>query len=281
MFQSLRGRLCLRAAAELEERKCEKEKKLKEKRSFIEQKLTKELGEYREMWAHQRVGFYDGFREHKRAEDFKANVTRLEIAGVWDEIIEKLRNHELPDEFEADREWVDLGTRCRELVEPLDIANYYRHGRHYEDDASSYMVKGRPKRYRYPQRWLEHAQRRPREAISTSCFWAEVEELRYKTANGDASYRNVEERVVGLVGQIEEWCKKGELAKDVFLEGSTFVKWWKTLHPRHKNQPSIISLIGAWHQTNLSQKFFFFFPLFSFPQHFLLLPSLVAFCCWR
>ncbi|BAT79574.1 hypothetical protein LR48_Vigan04g055000 [Vigna angularis] len=240
---SPRARLCLRAAAELEERKCENEKKLKEKRSFIEKKLTKELGEYREMWAHQRVGFYDGFREHKKAEDFKANVTRLEIAGVWDEIIEKLRNHELPDEFEANEEWVDLGTRCRKVVEPLDIANYYRHGRHYEDDASSYMVKGRPKRYRYPQRWLEHAKRRPREAISTSCFWAEVEQLRYKTSNGDVSDRDVEERVVRLVGQIEEWSKKEELDKDVFLEGSTFVKWWRTLHPRYKNQPYITSLI--------------------------------------
>jgi len=227
----------------LEARKCENERKLKEKRSFIEQKLTKDLGEYREMWEHRRVGFYDGFREHKKGEDFKANVTRLEIAGVWDEIIEKLRSYELPDEFEGKREWIDLGTRCRELVEPLDIANYYRHGRHYEDDASSYMVKGRPKRYRYPQRWLEHAERRPEETISASCFWAEVEELRYKTGNGDASYRDVEDRVVNLVGQIEEWSKKGELAKDVFLEGSTLVKWWKTLHPQHKQQPCIRSLI--------------------------------------
>ncbi|KAK7354108.1 hypothetical protein VNO80_19566 [Phaseolus coccineus] len=241
---SLRARLCLRAAAELEARKCENEKKLNEKRSFIEQKLTKDLGEYREMWAHRRVGFYDGFSEHKKAEDFKANVTRLEIAGVWDEIIEKLRSYELPDEFEAKKEWINLGTRCRELVEPLDIANYYRHGRHYEDDASSYMVKGRPKRYRYPQRWLEHAERRPQQPTSTSCFWAEVEELRYKTGNGDASYRDVEERVVNLVAQIEEWSKKGELAKDVFLEGSTLVKWLKTLRLPHKQQPFIRRLIG-------------------------------------
>ncbi|CAJ1975214.1 unnamed protein product [Sphenostylis stenocarpa] len=240
---SPRARLCLRAAAELEVRKSENEEKFKQKKAFVEQRITKELREYREMWEHQRVGFYDGFREHKKPEDFKANVTRLEVAGVWDEIIEKLRSYELPDEFEAKREWIDLGTRCRELVEPLDIANYYRHGRHYEDDASSYMARGRPKRYRYPQRWLEHAERRPQEPNSASCFWAEVEELRYKTGTSGASCRGVKERVERLEAQIKAWNEKGELAKDVFLEGSTLVKWWRTLPPEHKQQSCIKSLI--------------------------------------
>lgn len=52
------------------------------------------------MYKDERVGFYDGFREHKQGEDdFKANVTRLELAGVWDEMMEKVRSYELPDEF--------------------------------------------------------------------------------------------------------------------------------------------------------------------------------------
>ncbi|TKY73450.1 EDS1L protein [Spatholobus suberectus] len=203
----------------------------------------KDLQKYREMWEHQNVGFYDGFREHKKAEDFKANVKRLELAGVWDEIIEKLRSYELPDEFEGKKEIIDFGTRFRYLVEPLDIANYYRHDRHYEDDASSYMVKGRPKRYRYPQRWLEHAERRPQEPNSASCFWAEVEDLRYKIGTNNSSFEDVKERVDQLEAQIKAWSEKGELAKDVFLEGSTLVKWWKALPLHHKQQSCIRSLI--------------------------------------
>ncbi|TKY73448.1 EDS1L protein [Spatholobus suberectus] len=182
--------------------------------------------------------------EHKRDEDFHANVTRLELAGVWDEIIEKLRSYELPDEFEGKKEWVDLGTRFRLLVEPLDIANYYRHARHYEDGSSSYMVRGRPKRYRYTQRWLEHAERRPQEPSSTSCFFAEVEDLRYKTSKSNSSFEDVKERVERLEVQIKTWSDEGKLAKDVFLEGSVLVKWWKTLPPQHKQQSCIRSLIN-------------------------------------
>ncbi|XP_020235415.1 protein EDS1L [Cajanus cajan] len=240
---SPRARLCLRAAAELEARRCDNENKLNQKKGFVEEKM-KELQKYRELWEHQKKGFYDGFREHKKAEDFKANVTRLDLASVFDEMIEKLRSYELPDEFEGKKEWIDLGTRFRQLVEPLDVANYYRHARHYEDDHSSYMVKGgRPSRYRYPQRWLEHAERRPHQVISESCFWGEVEEIGYKTSNGNGSFEDVKERVERLETQIKGWSVTGVLAKDVLLEGSTFVKWWKALPQHHKEQSCIRNLI--------------------------------------
>lgn len=243
-LQSPRARLCLRAAANLATRKLDNEDKIKQKKVFIEQKM-KDLKKYREMWEHQNVGFYDGFREHKKKEDFKANVTRLELASVWDEIMEKLRSYQLPDEFEGNKEWVDLGSRFRQLMEPLDIANYYRHARHYEDGSSSYMLRGRPKRYRYTQKWLEHAERRPQEPSSTSCFWAEVEDLRYKTSySNSSSFEDVKERVEQLEAQLQAWSEKGELANDVFLEGSTLVKWWKTLPLQHKQQSCIRNLIN-------------------------------------
>ncbi|KAL2340847.1 hypothetical protein Fmac_008787 [Flemingia macrophylla] len=238
----LRARLFLRAAAEWEARRFDNERKFNEKKAFVEEKL-KELQKYREFWEHQKRGFYDGFREHEKTEDFSANVTRLDLAGVWDEIIEKLRSYELPDEFEGKKEWIDLGTRFRKLVEPLDVANYYRHARHYKDGANSYMDKGRAKRYRYPQRWLEHAERRPREVISESCFWAEVEDIRYKTSNGNGLFEDVKERVERLEAQIKGWSVKGDLAKDALLEGSTLVKWWKTLPSSHREQSCIRSFI--------------------------------------
>ncbi|KAK7411515.1 hypothetical protein VNO78_02949 [Psophocarpus tetragonolobus] len=239
---SPRARLCLRAAAELELRKSGNEKYFEEKKELFERKM-KELQQYKEFWLHQKVGFYDGFREHKKSEDFKANVTRLELAGVLDEMMEKVRNYELPDEFEGKDEWIILGNKVRELKEPLDIANYYRHGRHYEDASASYMVKGRPKRYRYPQRWLEHKKRTQFEPLSPSCFWAEVEELRYHTSKSGASFQDVKERVEKLEAQIKAWNANNELAKDVFLEGSTLVKWWRTLPPEHKQQSCIQDLI--------------------------------------
>ncbi|KAG5019759.1 hypothetical protein JHK87_015614 [Glycine soja] len=241
-----RARLCLRAAAEWEARRTDNENKIKEKKDFVAKKLDV-LREYRKMYKDKRVGFYDGFREHKQGEDdFKANVTRLELAGVWDEMMEKVRSYELPDEFEGNKDYIDLGTELRKLMEPLDIANYYRHGRNYEDSSSSYMVKGRPKRYRYPQRWLEHAERKSHESLSASCFWAEVEELHYKTSRSSnivSLDQQFKERIEKLEIQIKAWSDRKELDEDVFLEGSTLVKWWKALPQQHKQHSCIKTLI--------------------------------------
>jgi len=210
------------------------EKKIRE----VEDKMTA-LEKYRELQEHQKKGYYDAFKDQLETDDFQANVKRLELAGVWDEIIEKLLNYELPEEFEGKEYWIDIGKKFRRLVEPLDIANYYRHSRNR--DGRVYMAKGgRPKRYRYTQRWLEHAEKRGEGGYSESCFWAEVEDLSHDT---DKSFEDVKEKVEALEGFISQWDKNGEVGKDVFLEGSTFVKWWKTLPIQHREQSCIKSLV--------------------------------------
>lgn len=198
----------------------------------------KSLLDYKESCGIHR-GYYDAFKVQKEARDFQANVERLKLAGVWDEIIEMLKRYELPDEFEGDKEWIRLGTDFRRLVEPLDIANYYRHLKN--EDTGPYMIKARPKRYRYTQRWVEHANRMPKAAISESTFWAEVEELCSWTSN-NKPFEDVKERVLQLEQDIKEWTK-GEIVKDVFLKESTFVKWWETLPWEHKATSCIASLI--------------------------------------
>lgn len=218
---------------------------MKKKIDFVEEKM-KEVEKYRETY--QKLGYYDAFKmQEDPDEDFQANVKRLELASVWDEIVEMLRRYDLPDAFEGNPDWVKLGTRFRRLLEPLDIANYYRHLRHIE--AGPYMVQGRPKRYRYPQKWLDHSLRKPEEAISESCFWAEVEDLWYMTSktskNNSSSFEDVKERVVQLERQIKTWVENGELAKDVFVKSSTLVKWWKALPPQHRQESCIRSLIGV------------------------------------
>ncbi|KAK7322577.1 hypothetical protein VNO77_25965 [Canavalia gladiata] len=176
-LDQLSGRaiLCLRAAEELEVQKLNYEDRLQLKKDLVEENMRK-LETYREMMQEREVGgYYYAFKVHSGTEDFKANIMRIQLGGVWDDIIEKLRSYELPDEFEGKEEWIELGTRFRRLVEPLDIANYYRFSRHHV--ISSYKDRGRPRRYRYTQRWLEHAQRRPEESNPESCFWADVEDL--------------------------------------------------------------------------------------------------------
>ena len=188
----------------------------------------KSIGKYQTDREVRKVGYYDAFKLQNDGEDFQANVKRLELAGMWDEIIEMLKRYALPDEFEGRKEWIELGTEFRRLVEPLDIANYYRHQKN--NDPGPYLIKARPKRHRFTQRWLEHARRISQGSSSESCFWATVEELR----NSDKPFEELKETIMDLERDIDRWAQHGEIGKDVFLDESTFAKWWKTLPYQHK-----------------------------------------------
>lgn len=199
----------------MEKRKLENKKTIDEKQKEIEKGLDK-LEAYKSKCA-LKQGYYDAFKNSDEKDDFYANVERLEQAGKWDEIIEMLKRWELPDDFEGQKAWRELGTRYRRVVEPLDIANYYRHLKN--EDTGPYMVKGRPKRYKCTQRWREHALRIPNEDLPGSCFWAQVEEL-YINASGPS----ISENIRLLNNKVGTWIQDGELGEDVRLENSTFKK---------------------------------------------------------
>ncbi|KAE8670931.1 zinc finger CCCH domain-containing protein 5-like isoform X1 [Hibiscus syriacus] len=236
---SARARLCLRAAGEHEKQKLSNQERMDSKKRDIVSGLQL-LEEYKTKSAFCNVGYYDAFKISKDEDDFKANVKRLELTGIWDEIIEMLNRYELPEGFESRKEWIELATKYRRIVEPLDIANYYRHAK--DEDTGPYMHKGRPRRYRYTQRWREHALRMPVGSSAESCFWAEVEEL-YRNTNPGA-FEDIRERTIKLEGELEEWLHNKQISNDVFLKGSTFTKWWITLPHQHKSASRIHGLIN-------------------------------------
>ena len=124
-MQSPQGRLCLQAAGELEKRKSRNQDKIiNDYKQKIEVELSK-LRKYKEKAETCGLGYYDSFKLNKKEEDFLANVSRLVLAGFWDEMMEMLKAYELPDDFEKSHDFIRLGTDYRRKVEPLDIANFY------------------------------------------------------------------------------------------------------------------------------------------------------------
>ncbi|CAM0951263.1 unnamed protein product [Alopecurus aequalis] len=204
------------------------------------QEAMKSLNEYKRTCELHEVSYYDSFKLQREVHDFNSNVRRLELAGLWDEIIEMLRRRELPDAFEGREEWVNLGTLYRRLVEPLDIANYYRHSKN--EDTGSYLCKGRPRRYKYTQKWREQSLRIPLGSSLESCFWAMSEELQAEMING-RSFEDLKDRVGKLESDALGWFTSGSLDKDVFLSSSSFVKWWKTLPEQHRSASCIARLM--------------------------------------
>ncbi|KAI3736763.1 hypothetical protein L2E82_26748 [Cichorium intybus] len=225
---STRARLCLQAAQASEKQKLQNQNTIDSKKPQIRKTLDM-VAEYQKACEDRKIGYYDAFKIQKGNEDFHANVNRLELAGIWDEIVEMLKRYELPDGFERREEWIELGTKFRKLVEPLDIANYYRHSK--DEDTGTYLRDGgRPKRYKYTQRWREHAQKLKEGSSSETTFWAKVEEMRRKP------FEEIKEQLVVLEREVKEWVQKEELKKEVFLEKSTFVEWWKTLPEKHRSE---------------------------------------------
>lgn len=223
---STRARLCLRAAGELEEQKKRNQIKIESNEATIKKALS-DIEDYKNKCEGKDMNYYDAFKRQNNPEDFKANVKRIELAGIWDEIIELLKRYELPDGFEVCHKWVKLGTDFRQHVEPLDIANYYRHLKN--DDTGPYMVKGRPRRYKYTQRWSEHDSKTEFRSTSSSCFWAEVEELR------NERYEDIKQKLDALEEEIKDWYDKKHLGIHEFSDGSTFSDWWKTLPEQHRS----------------------------------------------
>ncbi|KAJ0047996.1 hypothetical protein Pint_15357 [Pistacia integerrima] len=240
---STRARLCLCAAKELEKQKLRNQERIDGKMRNIENGIEK-LERYKAKCEANKHSYYDAFKKSKGHDDFAANVTRLELVGIIDEIMEMIKRYELPDGFEGREEWLNIGTRYRRIVEPLDIANYYRHLKN--EDTGAYMIKGRPKRYRFTQKWREYAFKMEKGSSWESCFWAEVEELEIclRTSNNFGLSEDVRERISHLDEKVESWIHRGELGADVFFEGSTFIKWWNTLPEQLRSESRISGLIN-------------------------------------
>lgn len=202
------------------------------------------LERYKTKCEARKESYYDAFKKSRDHDDFDANVKRLELAGILDEVMEMIKRYELPDGFEGRKEWLEIGTRYRHIVEPLDIANYYRHLKN--EDTGSYMIKGRPKRYKFTQNWLEYAQKMEKESSWESCFWAEVEELQIliRTSNNPGVSEGVMNRILCLVEKVEKWVERQELGADVFFDGSTFIKWWNMLPEQLRSDSRISRLIN-------------------------------------
>ncbi|KAG2257466.1 hypothetical protein Bca52824_076760 [Brassica carinata] len=211
---STRARQCVCAAFEAEKQRVDNQTKIYNKLPKIVEKLAWIEDEYKPRCKTHKVGYYDSFKYSNEEKDFKANVSRAELAGLFDEVLGLVKKGLLPDGFEGHKEWIELSTRYRRLIEPLDISNYHRHLKN--EDTGPYMLKGRPNRYKHAQRGYEHellkagkSSEEIEESGCGSCFWADVEELKGK------AYESVE--VKRFEKLVEGWITNREIDDDKYF----------------------------------------------------------------
>ncbi|KAH9328587.1 hypothetical protein KI387_000695, partial [Taxus chinensis] len=232
MLLDLETRLALRAAGELENKLIENLENLKEEVIKLDGHM-KELNEYRNRCLNQRGnnGYYDTFREHKAKEDFHANLDRLNLAGFYDRLEEMAENHLLPDDFQCNEEWIRRGTEYRLLVEPLDIANYYRLGKH--EDSGHYLKSARPRRYKALEKCLENSKYnilpQNSEITRDCCFWAHVEEITWSMNNAKEKTQDVKTKCEEFQRYVKQMRERNELCEEVLMGESSYVKLWSKL----------------------------------------------------
>ncbi|XP_031491544.1 protein EDS1L-like [Nymphaea colorata] len=239
---SMEARLSLIAAEEAEQAKKRNSNRVNGYKDDINQCLSK-LETYRHN-CDEGIGYYDAFKLQEKNADFEANVTRLQLIGYWEEVREMLRQFDLPDSFEVEEDLVELGTRIRFLVEPIDIANFYRHDKMDAADLYWRDSQARPKYYKYPENWLPHMRRLvpenhplwKKEWNLDSCFWARVENMCIEIKK--KGFDSEKETVVKFEEEVEKWLTEGALSEPE-LKRPTFQKWWGMLPEEHKNSSCI------------------------------------------
>lgn len=186
------------------------------------------------------IGYYDCFKQRETSRrDSTVDLNRYKLASFWNRVIDMLEKNELPHDFHRRAKWVNTSQSYKLLVEPLEIAEYYRKGMHRVN--GHYLSHGRERRFEIFDRWWrerrvseEENNQRSKFASLTqdSCFWARVEEAKEWL---DEARQESDRKVLALLWEkihaFERYASKlvesKEVSKDVVAKNSSYSKWVK------------------------------------------------------
>ncbi|KAH9610188.1 hypothetical protein KSS87_022112 [Heliosperma pusillum] len=185
------------------------------------------------------LGYYDSFKQRQASKrDNQVNMFRIKLANFWDSVITKIDNNQLPHDFHKRWKFINAAHFYQLLVEPLDIAEYYRSGEQYR--KGHYLRNGRERRHEIFSKWwkekdvVEEESKRSKFASLTqdSCFWARVEEARelVEKVRTERDLRNVAllwEDIEEFERYAREMIENMEVSCDVIASNSSYSLWEK------------------------------------------------------
>ncbi|VVB12431.1 unnamed protein product [Arabis nemorensis] len=228
-------------------RRFDPSKKLKDMRtsmSYIEW--------YKKKSKEEKIGYYDRFKTQtvSPTSEFDIDIKKCkkELNDYWKSLVEELEKKPQSDLLILSGRFLFSGNNYRQLVEPLDIAEYYIEG------GKEYLVRGRSRHYVMLQKWFQEESLKPirdeRRDLSDllmfdSCFWAEVEETlivinllkRQVEIIGDDKRELLIRKLVRFEEYVWNMIKNREVSPDIFLERSSFMKWWKEYKEIKRSDP--------------------------------------------
>nr|GMD01153.1 senescence-associated carboxylesterase 101 [Ipomoea batatas] len=188
-------------------------------------------------------GYYDSFKNVQFQSGEKI-ISRQEIIKrkkildrYWKRMVEEVEKMPQKEGIAFRTGWLYAGTAYRRMVEPLDIAEYYRDGKR------GYRHGGRTEKFKHYiqlEKWMNEdkppvsskTRNRPVSLTEDSCFWGDVEEAVICCKILGDGQSSIEEKALSrqyLVG-FEEYVMNSihscSVSSEIFLKGSTFRQWW-------------------------------------------------------
>ncbi|KAI3790566.1 hypothetical protein L2E82_03692 [Cichorium intybus] len=192
------------------------------------------------------LGYYDSFKLRGPSKrDFKVLMNINKLGEFWNSLIDMCEKNQLPHNFHKRAKWVNASQFYKLLVEPLDIAEYYRNGEHRI--KGHYLNGGRKRRYAVFDKWWQERERdrlndtngysrRSKFASLTqdSCFWAKLEEARewLENVRSEGDPRRLAELWAGIE-KFENYARglveRKEVSIDVLARNSSYMVWMEEL----------------------------------------------------
>uniref|UniRef100_A0A7N0T2G7 Uncharacterized protein n=1 Tax=Kalanchoe fedtschenkoi TaxID=63787 RepID=A0A7N0T2G7_KALFE len=176
------------------------------------------------------TGYYDTYKKnysHKREQEVM-KYKRL-LSRYWKEIVAQAEQKPQAEGRALFTRYIGSGTNYRRMVEPLDIADFYRQG------GSDYH-SNRPEHYTRLEEWLDDARvveevKAPRTAACNltedSCFWARVEEaIAWCRALRDGGAEPSKGHPAEFGQYVMSLLREKTVSSGIFLTGSSFMRWW-------------------------------------------------------
>lgn len=185
-------------------------------------------------------GYYDHYKNagSRSGQEMKSREVVVKyqrfLTQYWKKIVDEIDKMPKREGENAIRSrWLYGGTNYRRMVEPLDIAEYYKKGRRGYLESE----KGRSSHYKKLEEWQKSGKpserKKPSSMTEDSCFWAHVEEaiLSCHVLKDRESSPEDKKSSTGKLNAFEQYVlgliRKFAVSTEIFLEGSSFMKWWK------------------------------------------------------
>ena len=196
------------------------------------------LEQYKKVSKDERVGYYDRYKNKLDTSDIKVEEHMRRLTYYWEEMVDQAEKR--PQTVGASLRTRSLfgGTNYRRMIEPLDIADYYKAGK------QDYINQGRSKHYIILEQLLKETEKpssgpnklKKQNVASSltedSCFWAHVEEARISCqllSSGESSDEKIDsakKELIEFEKYVFDLMKNYAVSSEIFLPGSSFMKWW-------------------------------------------------------